>query len=53
MKDSHPLVVSVKLVATAMRVRVAGENQDESKPPLKRRRTRCRTLRKPLNGGVQ
>jgi hypothetical protein len=31
-----------------MRVRVAGKNQDESKRPLKRRRTRYEILRKPL-----
>src|SRR6266516_1380484 len=30
-----------------MRMRVARENQDESKRPLKRRRTRQGTLRKP------
>src|SRR6266516_2691464 len=30
-----------------MRMRVASENQDESKRPLKRRRTRQGTLRKP------
>src|SRR5271156_3654395 len=46
MMDSHLLVVS-GVNQPAMRMRMVGENQDESKRPIERCRTRQGTLPKP------